>query len=357
MHADTQIKELNFDWNEPIKVVRVEIEQDKANKVGLTSDNVARSLQAVLAGVTVTRSAITPIWSMSSAAPTSRSGSTCERCATRNPARQRAFRAARRSRHLPIHRRTACDLAAQAAPTITVQADLKSGQAAPVNARLEPKMDELRAKLPAGYRIEMGGIVEANAKAQASVTSVVPFMLIIILTVLMMQLQSFGRMIMVISVAPLGLIGVVAIMLPTGTPMGFIANLGMIALVGIIIRNSVILIDQIETNIAAGEHPRDAVLNATMHRVRPILLTAVAAMLAMLPIALDVFWGPMALAMIGGIAGATLLTLVFLPALYIAWFGFRNRIPHTRPVTPNVRVYPADGISRQPASADGRAGR
>jgi multidrug efflux pump subunit AcrB len=215
-------------------------------------------------------------------------------------------------------------------PTITVQADLKSGQAAPVNARLEPKMDELRAKLPSGYGIEMGGIVEANTKAQASVTAVVPFMLIIILTVLMMQLQSVGRMIMVISVAPLGLIGVVAIMLPTGTPMGFIANLGMIALIGIIIRNSVILIDQIETNITAGEHPREAVLNATMHRVRPILLTAMAAMLAMLPIALDVFWGPMALAMIGGIAGATLLTLVFLPALYIVWF----RVPRSHEAHP-----------------------
>jgi multidrug efflux pump subunit AcrB len=210
-----------------------------------------------------------------------------------------------------------------------VQADLKSGQAAPVIARLEPKMDELRAKLPAGYSIEMGGIVEENARAEASVKQVVPAMLIVILTVLMMQLQSFQRMLLVISVAPLGLIGIVAMMLPTGTPMGFIANLGMIALVGIIIRNSVILIDQIESNIAAGQPASDAVLNATMHRVRPILLTAVAAMLAMVPIALDVFWGPMALAMIGGIAGATLLTLVFLPALYVAWF----RLPpprHTR---------------------------
>jgi multidrug efflux pump subunit AcrB len=190
-------------------------------------------------------------------------------------------------------------------------------------------MDELRAKLPAGYSIEMGGIVEENARAEASVKQVVPAMLIVILTVLMMQLQSFQRMLLVISVAPLGLIGIVAMMLPTGTPMGFIANLGMIALVGIIIRNSVILIDQIESNIAAGQPASDAVLNATMHRVRPILLTAVAAMLAMVPIALDVFWGPMALAMIGGIAGATLLTLVFLPALYVAWF----RLPpprHTR---------------------------
>jgi multidrug efflux pump subunit AcrB len=212
-------------------------------------------------------------------------------------------------------------------PTITIQADLKSGQATPVVARLEPKMDAIRAKLPPGYRIEMGGIVEDSARAEASVVRVVPIMLIIILTVLMIQLQSFQRLFLVVSVGPLGLIGIVAIMLPTGTPMGFIANLGMIALIGIIIRNSVILIDQIETNIEAGQHARDAVLNATMHRVRPILLTAVAAMLGMLPIALDVFWGPMAFAMIGGIAAATLLTLVFLPALYIAWF----RVPQQQP--------------------------
>jgi multidrug efflux pump subunit AcrB len=326
MNDDSQIKELNFDWNEPMKVVRVEIEQDKANKVGLTSDNVARSLQAVLAGVTVTQ--VRDQTYLVDVVGRSQKAERIDLRTVRDLEIQLG-----NGQSVPLS-----DLATfqytdeqpviwrrKRLPTITVQADLKSGQAAPVNARLEPKMDELRTKLPAGYRIEMGGIVEANAKAQASVTSVVPFMLIIILTVLMMQLQSFQRTIMVISVAPLGLIGVVAIMLPTGTPMGFIANLGMIALVGIIIRNSMILIDQIETNIAAGEHPRDAVLNATMHRVRPILLTAVAAMLAMLPIALDVFWGPMALAMIGGIAGATLLTLVFLPALYVAWF----RVPRS----------------------------
>jgi multidrug efflux pump len=206
-------------------------------------------------------------------------------------------------------------------PTVTVQADTTIGaHSTTVVSRLEPKMDVLRASLPVGYSVEMGGIVEDSARAQASVVAIVPVMLIVMLTVLMMQLQSFQRLFLVISVAPLGLIGIVATMLTTGTPMGFIATLGVIALIGIIIRNSVILVDQIESNIGAGQHARDAVIDATMRRVRPILLTAVAAMLGMLPIAIDVFWGPMAYAMIGGIAVATLLTLVFLPALYIAWF-------------------------------------
>jgi multidrug efflux pump subunit AcrB len=181
-------------------------------------------------------------------------------------------------------------------------------------------MKALQATLPARYTIEVGGIVEESARAEASVRAVVPAMLMIMLTILMLQLHSFQRLFLVISVAPLGLIGVVFVMLVTGTPMGFIATLGVIALVGIIIRNSVILIDQIEVNISQGENPWDAVVNATMHRVRPILLTAAAAMLGMVPIAFDVFWGPMAYAMVGGLATATLLTLVFLPALYAVWF-------------------------------------
>jgi len=140
-------------------------------------------------------------------------------------------------------------------------------------------------------------------------------------------LQSFQRLALVISVAPLGLIGIVAAMLPTGTPMGFIATLGVIALIGMIIRNSVILVDQIDTNIAAGHDPWSAIVEATLHRLRPILLTASAAILGMLPIAHEVFWGPMAYAVIGGLAVATLLTLIFLPALYAAWFRVKRLVP------------------------------
>jgi multidrug efflux pump subunit AcrB len=163
---------------------------------------------------------------------------------------------------------------------------------------------------------------------------VVPVMVVLMLTVLMAQLQSFRQLVLVISVAPLGLIGIVAIMLSTHTPMGFVAILGTIALTGMIIRNSVILIDQISQNVAAGESEWDAVVNATLHRLRPILLTAGAAILAMLPIARDVFWGPMAFAIIGGLAGATLLTLIFLPPLYVAWFRISEPIaaPAARPV-------------------------
>jgi multidrug efflux pump len=177
--------------------------------------------------------------------------------------------------------------------------------------------------LPAGYRIETGGTADASAKGLGSVIAVVPIMIVLMATILMAQLQSFQRLFLVVSVAPLGLIGVVAALLPSRMPLGFIAMLGVIALTGMIIRNSVILIDQIGRNIDTGEAAWNAVVNAASHRMRPILLTAAAAMLGMLPIAGEVFWGPMAYAIIGGLASATLLTLLFLSALYVAWF----RIP------------------------------
>jgi len=163
---------------------------------------------------------------------------------------------------------------------------------------------------------------------------VVPLMLVLMGTILMAQLQSFRSLLLVISVAPLGLIGIVAIMLATDTPLGFIAILGVVALTGMIIRNSVILVVQIAQNLAAGENGWDAVVNATVHRLRPILLTAAAAILGMLPIARDVFWGPMAFVVIGGLAGATLLTLLFLPALYVAWFRIADpgEAPAAHPV-------------------------
>jgi multidrug efflux pump subunit AcrB len=331
--ADAKTKNINFDWNEPSKVVRVEIDQDKANKVGLNPDIIARTLNGVLTGLSVTQLRDTTYLV---------------------DVVGRSYRAER------LDLRTLRDLQIQVAggqsvplsdlatldytetqpvvwrrnrlPTITVQADLTAGQSDPVVGRLEPKMDVLRAKLPAGYSIEMGGIVEDSARAQASVVAVVPVMIIVMLTVLMVQLQSIQRLLLVISVAPLGLIGVVAIMLATGTPMGFISTLGVVALIGIIIRNSVILVDQIESNIASGQHAHDAVLDAAIHRFRPIVLTAAAAILGMLPIALDVFWGPMAYAMIGGLAVATVLTLVFLPALYIAWFRISERPSASQPV-------------------------
>ena len=166
----------------------------------------------------------------------------------------------------------------------------------------------------------IGGSVEESAKSQAPIVAVVPLMLFVMATILMIQLQSFHRLFLVFAVAPLALIGVVMAMLPSGAPLGFVAILGVLALIGILIRNSVILIVQIEDLRKEGRRAWDAVVEATEHRMRPILLTAAAASLALIPIAREIFWGPMAYAMMGGIIVGTLLTLLFLPALYVAWF-------------------------------------
>jgi multidrug efflux pump subunit AcrB len=212
---------------------------------------------------------------------------------------------------------------------VTVQADVAPGtQAATVVQSLEPKIASLNAKLPSGYHIGVGGTVEESTKAQVSVAAVIPVMLILMLSVLMIQLQRFSRLFLVLSVAPLGILGVVAALLLADKPLGFVALLGVLALTGMIARNSVILIDQIETERAHGRDPWDAVVEATVHRFRPILLTAAAAILGMVPIAPTIFWGPMAYAIMGGLAVATLLTLVFLPALYVAWF--RIKLPRAQ---------------------------
>jgi multidrug efflux pump subunit AcrB len=203
---------------------------------------------------------------------------------------------------------------------------------------LAPKFDELNAGLPAGYHVAIGGTVEESGKAQGSVIAVVPLMLFLMLTILMIQLQSFNRLFLVLSVAPLGVIGVVGALLVSGKPLGFVAILGVLALIGMIARNSVILIDQVETEKAQGRHPWDAVVEATTHRFRPILLTAAAAILGMIPIAPTIFWGPMAYAIMGGLAVATALTLVFLPALYVAWFRIKRPDVQARATEPEETV-------------------
>jgi multidrug efflux pump len=209
----------------------------------------------------------------------------------------------------------------QRLPTITVQADTAPGvEAATVVKSLASEIAVFKAKLPAGYDVVTGGTVEESAKAESSVVAIFPLMLFLMITILMLQLQSFQRLFLVVATGPLAVIGVAAALLLSGAPMGFVAILGVISLIGMVIRNSVILIDQIETEIAGGRHAWDAVIVATEHRLRPILLTAAAAILGMIPIAPTVFWGPMAYAVIGGLMVATLLTLVFLPALYVAWF-------------------------------------
>jgi multidrug efflux pump subunit AcrB len=186
------------------------------------------------------------------------------------------------------------------------------------------EISSLRQQLPPPYDISVGGSVEESAKSQASVAAVFPITAIFMLTVLMIQMQNFQRLFLVLSVAPLGLIGVVLALLAMQKPMGFVALLGVVALIGMIVRNSVILVHQIEVEKEAGHSDWDAVVEAALLRFRPIMLTAVAAILAMLPIAPTVFWGPMADAIMGGLAVATMLTLIFLPSLYITWFRIRE---------------------------------
>jgi multidrug efflux pump len=213
-------------------------------------------------------------------------------------------------------------------PTITVSAAIQGDrEALNVVKDLVPTVKAFSESLAPGYEIKTGGVVENSEESQAPIIAVIPVMLLVMFTVLMLQLQSFSRLFLVIAVAPLGLIGVVAALLPSGAPLGFVAILGVLALIGILIRNSVILIVQIEDLRKGGMNAWDAVLNASIHRLRPIMLTALAASLGLIPIAEEVFWGPMAYAMIGGIIIGTALTLLFLPALYVAAFRIREPKP------------------------------
>jgi multidrug efflux pump len=228
----------------------------------------------------------------------------------------------------------------QRLPTVTVQAETAPGiEAATVVRNLAGEIAAFKAKLPPGYDVVVGGTVEDSAKAEASIFAVFPLMLLVMVTILMVQLQSFQRLFLVLATAPLALIGVAGALLVSGSPMGFVAILGIVSLIGMVIRNSVILIDQIDTEIAGGQQPWSAVIAATEHRLRPILLTAAAAILGMVPIAPTVFWGPMAYAVMGGLVVATLLTLVFLPALYVAWFRIEPT-PATQPETIDASLVP-----------------
>jgi multidrug efflux pump len=209
-------------------------------------------------------------------------------------------------------------------PTITLKAGIIGDkQPATIVDELKDKVAAFAKDLPVGYSVKVGGAVEQSAQSQAPIIQVVPLMLFAMATLLMIQLQSFHRLFLVFSVAPLALIGVVAALVLSRAPLGFVAILGVLALIGILIRNSVILIVQIEQLRKDGVSPYKAVIDATEQRMRPIMLTAAAATLGLIPIAREVFWGPMAYAMMGGIVVGTLLTLLFLPALYVTWF----RIP------------------------------
>jgi multidrug efflux pump subunit AcrB len=208
---------------------------------------------------------------------------------------------------------------------ITVQSDVVDGIQGPtVSSQIDPALAPLRQTLPAGYRIELAGAAADSGKAQQSIAANVPLVIFIIFTLLMLQLQSFSRSFLVFLTGPLGIAGAAMALLVLQRPFGFVAQLGVIALFGMIIRNSVILIDQIEQDIAAGAEPWNAIVESAVRRFRPIILTAAAAVLAMVPLSRSVFWGPMAVAIMGGLIVATGLTLLFLPALYATWFRVRR---------------------------------
>ena len=326
LDANTNVGEINFNWNEPGKVLRIDIAQDKARQYGLSSEDVARVMNSIVSGAAVSqvKDDIYLINIVGRAVGTERdSPETLLNLQITTPSGTSipllAFASVRYELEQPLI------WSRDRIPTLTLKASVRgSMQPTDLVADLKPAIDKFAADLPRGYTLQTGGTVEQSAKAQGPIAHVVPLMLFLMATFLMIQLQSVQKMFLVASVAPLGLIGVVLALVPTGTPMGFVAILGVLALVGIIIRNSVILVTQIDQFERDGYDPWHAVVQATEHRRRPILLTAAAASLGMIPIAREVFWGPMAYAMIGGIISATLLTLLFLPALYVAWYKIKE---------------------------------
>lgn len=326
LDANPHIGDMIYDWNEPGKVLRIDIAQDRARQLGLSSQDVANLMNSVTSGQSVTQvnDSIYLVNVVGRAEDAERgTPETLQNLQIVTPSGVSipllAFATVRYELEQPLVWRR------DRLPTITLKASVRDDvQPTDLVNDLKPEIDKFAGALPAGYKVATGGTVEESGKAQGPIASVVPLMLFLMATFLMIQLHSLQKLFLVASVAPLGIIGVVIALVPTGTPMGFVAILGILALIGIIIRNSVILVTQIDQFEREGYEPWDAVQEATQHRRRPILLTAAAASLGMIPIAREVFWGPMAYAMIGGIISATLLTLLFLPALYVAWYRIKE---------------------------------
>src|SRR5260221_2864193 len=322
MRANPWTREVNFDWDEPSKVIRLSIDQNRARVLGISTQELAQFLNTVLSG---------------QAATTYREADKAVDVVVRGAKEERVFMSLLKDLAVPVGRRRTVPLAQIAdvtygfeqgvywrrdrLPAITVRSDLKDGIQAPVvSQQLIAQLEPIRAKLPVGYRIDTGGAIEDAGKGQKSIAVVAPVMILVMVTALMLQLQSFSKLALVLLTAPLGLIGVAAALLIFNVPFRFVAMLGTIALAGMIMRNSVILVDQIDQDIRAGSEPADAIVDATVRRFRPIVLTAAAAVLAMIPLTRSAFYGPMAVSIMGGLVVATGLTLLFLPALYAAWF-------------------------------------
>jgi multidrug efflux pump len=315
-------RSINFDWNEPARQVRIRVDQDEARRLGLSSASLASVLNAAITGTTVTQV---------------RDDIYLVDVVARATAEERISLPLLRTLQVPVQGGRTVALSQFATfeyeqeyplvwrrdrvPTLTVRADVAPGVLPEsVVTELKPAIAEFSAGLPQGYQVALGGIAEESAYSRASVFAVVPAMVLIMLTVLMFHLQSFQRLFMVLLILPLGLIGVVAGLLVFGRPLGFVAILGILALIGMIAKNAVILITQIEADRNEGRNVWDAVVAASSSRLRPMSLTAISTVLGLIPIAPTVFWGPMAFAIMGGLLVATMLTLVFLPTVYVTWF-------------------------------------
>jgi multidrug efflux pump subunit AcrB len=330
MRADARTSNVQFDWDEPAeRSVHFEIDQTKARALNVSSKDIADYLQMSLVGYTLTQfRERDQLIGVDLRAPQADriDPAQIERLALPSPVGAAVPLAALGQFTYGLDYAVVWERDRQ--PTITVQSDVQRGaQGINVTNSLYARLASLRRQLPAGYRIDIGGAVEENGKAQASIFAQMPLMAIAVLTLLMVQLQSFGRVLMVVLTAPLGLIGVVLALLLFGKPFGFVAQLGTIAMFGIIMRNSVILVDQIEQDIRGGHSPWEAIIGATVRRFRPITLTATAAVLALIPLLRSNFFGPMATALMGGITVATVLTLFYLPALYALWFRVKRSAP------------------------------
>jgi multidrug efflux pump len=326
VRANPHVTNVNLDWEEPSKVVRLTLDQERARAFGVSSAALSKFLESSLSGSLVS---------------TYREDNELIQIMLRGPGEEREKLSLLGSLSVPTPSGQGIPLSQLATleygfeegiiwhrnrlPTVTVRADIYGKeQPSTVVAQISPTLDEIRQALPSGYLLDIGGTVEDSARGQNSVIAGVPLFLVVVLTLLMVQLKSFSRSVLVFLTAPLGLIGVVLFLLVFRVPFGFVAMLGTIALSGMIMRNSVILVDQIEQDIAAGHKRWQAIVDATVRRFRPIVLTALAAVLAMIPLSRSAFFGPMAVAIMGGLIVATALTLLFLPALYAAWFRVRE---------------------------------
>tara|TARA_R110002167_G_scaffold359939_1_gene577183 strand:+ start:211680 stop:214751 length:3072 start_codon:yes stop_codon:yes gene_type:complete len=324
--SDERLKNIVMDWNEPARVIRVDILQDKARQLGITARDIASALNAIYDGVGITQL---------------RDQAYLVDIVARGNADDDQLIEALSSLQLgatggaiiPLRAIATFDYGTEQplifqrdrTPTITVKAEISSGdQPETIVTDLSDKIAAFSATLPPEIQVVVGGTVESSADSQAPIAAVVPLMVLIMLSLIMVQMQGFRLGLVVLCVAPLGLIGVVAALVPSGAPLGFVAILGVLALVGILIRNSIILVHEIEVLREKGRGAWDAVFEASDSRARPILLTAAAASLALIPISRQIFWGPMAFAMMGGIIVGTIITLVFVPALYVAVFRVKN---------------------------------